>query len=476
MPPPGKLPDMAAARGRCLRERTERWKEKYRNKYRGKRKFFLINAVLAGGILLGGWYYFLAPNAWAVMVNGRQVAVTADRAEVDRIIQDILAEKMTADSIGLKIADQVSFQRVRISSRAVMDAEGLKEALQQALHITANATVITIDGRPEIVVASDSVADAVLEQYKKDYLPPPGSGEIQEVKFLEEVTYEHRPASPEEILTPEQALARLKGMSGKNMEYVVKQGDSLWSIARAHGLLVDDIKAANPELKGERLDIGQRLRLTVAQPLLEVMVVYNQEVRETVPYDVKIKENEELFRGQERVIQSGAEGERLVTYRIVTKNGNQVEKNVIGEQVLKEPVTQVVERGTRMVLASRGGSGILSWPVRGPITSPFGYRGGEFHTGMDIGGNIGQPVGAAADGRVTFAGYDGGYGRMVIIDHGGGLVTRYAHLSGFNVRVGQRVSRGQVIGYVGTSGRTTGPHLHFEVLVNGNFRNPAGYL
>ncbi|MBC7323857.1 MAG: peptidoglycan DD-metalloendopeptidase family protein, partial [Moorella sp. (in: Bacteria)] len=173
----------------------------------------------------------------------------------------------------------------------------------------------------------------------------------------------------------------------------------------------------------------------------------------------------------------GSEGERLVTYQIVTRNGTQVEKKVIEQQVLKEPVTKIVERGTRVVLASRsGGSGRLAWPIQGTITSPYGYRGREFHTGLDIAGSIGEPVGAAEDGTVTFVGYDGGYGRMIAIDHGGGLVTRYAHLSGYNVRSGQQVSRGQVIGYVGVSGRTTGPHLHFEVLVNGSFRNPYEFL
>jgi murein DD-endopeptidase MepM/ murein hydrolase activator NlpD len=200
-------------------------------------------------------------------------------------------------------------------------------------------------------------------------------------------------------------------------------------------------------------------------------------VKEPVPYEVKVETNTDLLRGQERVKQAGSEGERLVTYQVVTKNGVQVEKKVIQQQVLKEPVTKIVERGTRVVLASRGGgSGRLAWPTRGIITSPYGYRGREFHSGMDIDGYVGQPVGAAEDGTVTFAGYDGGYGRMITIDHGGGLVTRYAHLSGFNVRVGQRVNRGQVIGYVGVSGRTTGPHLHFEVLVNGSFRNPSGFL
>ncbi|MDK2817687.1 MAG: hypothetical protein PWR22_2316 [Moorella sp. (in: firmicutes)] len=474
MPPPGKLPDVAAIAGRLLKDWPARWKEAPRN----KKIFFIISGILAGGLLLlAGWYRLTVPNAWAVMVNGRQVAVVSRQVDINQAIQDILKESGSGNYQGLKITDQIDYKKVRVNPREIIDGQQLKNILQETLHFVAAATVITINGQPELVVRDDSVADAVLAQLKQSYLPPPGSGEVQEVKFLEEVAYEHRSVRPEEILNPEAALARLKGTTTASQEYVVKEGDSLWTIAREHGLLVDDIRAANPELQGERLDIGQRLRLTTAKPLLQVMVVYRQEVKEPVPYEVKVETNTDLLRGQERVKQAGSEGERLVTYQVVTKNGVQVEKKVIQQQVLKEPVTKIVERGTRVVLASRGGgSGRLAWPTRGIITSPYGYRGREFHSGMDIDGYVGQPVGAAEDGTVTFAGYDGGYGRMITIDHGGGLVTRYAHLSGFNVRVGQRVNRGQVIGYVGVSGRTTGPHLHFEVLVNGSFRNPSGFL
>ncbi|WP_258358873.1 M23 family metallopeptidase [Moorella sulfitireducens] len=474
MPPPGKLPDLVAGAGRFIKEWPARWKETYRDKNR----LWAISCILAGGLLLlVTGYQLTAPNSWAVMVNGNQVAVVNSRADADRIIQEILQESGAGSYQGLQVADQIDYQKIRVARQDIMDDRALKDILKEKLHLAAAATVITINGQPELAVRDDSTADAVLAQLKQAYLPPPGSGDVQEVKFLEEITFEHRTARPEEILTPEEALEKLKGTATVSEEYVVKEGDSLWAIAREHGLLVEDIKAANPELQGDRLDIGQRLKLTKGKPLLQVMVVYSQEVKEPVPYKVKVENNSELLRGQERVIQAGSEGERLVTYRIVTRNGVQVEKEVLQEQVLKEPLTKIVERGTRVVLASRsGGSGRLAWPIRGTITSPYGYRGREFHSGMDIGGYIGQPVGAAEAGKVTFVGYDGGYGRMITIDHGEGLVTRYAHLSGYNVRVGQQVSRGEVIGYVGVSGRTTGPHLHFEVLVNGSFRNPSGYL
>ena len=122
------------------------------------------------------------------------------------------------------------------------------------------------------------------------------------------------------------------------------------------------------------------------------------------------------------------------------------------------------------------------WPVEGQVTASFGERidpfngEGAFHSGVDIGSTYGAPVIAPADGVVTFSDQLGGYGRAIKIDHGHGISTRYGHLSGFAVTAGQAVHRGDVIGFIGTSGRSTGPHLHYEVRINDTPVNPYKYL
>ncbi len=122
--------------------------------------------------------------------------------------------------------------------------------------------------------------------------------------------------------------------------------------------------------------------------------------------------------------------------------------------------------------SSRG----LDWPVEGPVTSPYGMRWGRMHEGIDIGVPPGTPIHAAASGAVVYAGWMEGYGNLVAIDHGDGLSTAYAHQSQLAVSVGETVVRGQVIGYVGSTGHSTGPHLHFEVRVHGAPVDPLGYL
>ena len=116
------------------------------------------------------------------------------------------------------------------------------------------------------------------------------------------------------------------------------------------------------------------------------------------------------------------------------------------------------------------------WPVNGPVTSPFGWRWGRMHEGIDIGVGYGTPIHAAASGRVAYAGWMSGYGNLVAIDHGRGISTAYGHQSRLAVSVGQVVSQGQTIGYVGCTGHCFGPHLHFEVRINGSPVDPLGYL
>ena len=129
-----------------------------------------------------------------------------------------------------------------------------------------------------------------------------------------------------------------------------------------------------------------------------------------------------------------------------------------------------------------GGTGQLIWPVNAPVVSPFGYRihpilhYRKMHTGIDLAAGYGVPIRAADSGTVIYATWMGGYGNVIIVDHGGGISTLYAHQSSLAAGNGQRVGRGQVIGYVGSTGFSTGPHLHFEVRVNGTPVDPMGYL
>ena len=143
---------------------------------------------------------------------------------------------------------------------------------------------------------------------------------------------------------------------------------------------------------------------------------------------------------------------------------------------LAERIRQAQQQSSSAPVVVSSGSGVLGWPVSGPVTSGFGLRWGRMHEGIDIAVAEGTPVRAAGAGTVIYAGWMGGYGNLVVVDHGNGLSTAYAHNSSLGVGVGQSVTAGQVVSYSGNTGNSTGPHVHFEVRVNGSAVDPLGYL
>ncbi len=201
-------------------------------------------------------------------------------------------------------------------------------------------------------------------------------------------------------------------------------------------------------------------------------VVYDTEL----PYAVEYVEDPSLPLGQTEIRTKGVNGVERITAQIRYQDGNVVESSILSTETVTETVDEVIAVGS----VSGVSVGNFQWPLRGSISSPFGYReifgGTSFHSGIDISADYGTEFRAADGGVVTFADYQGTYGNLIVVDHGGGIVTYYAHCSDVLVCVGDKVHQGQVIGLVGTTGRTTGPHLHFEIRVNGEAIDPMPSL
>lgn len=216
-------------------------------------------------------------------------------------------------------------------------------------------------------------------------------------------------------------------------------------------------------------------------------IVYTREIA----YDITTEYDESQPSSYENVKTEGENGEEEVTVRTVYVDGVQTDAYETDSEVIKEAVDEVVVKGSdsssegtsssSTSSSSSYGSGSFIWPVpyTHNITSEFGMRWGRLHGGIDIadGGVYGQPIVAADSGTVILAGNQGdGYGNYVIIDHGNGYKTLYGHMSSVAAYTGQQVSQGEVIGYVGSTGNSTGPHLHFEIRVNDVQTDPLGYV
>lgn len=236
------------------------------------------------------------------------------------------------------------------------------------------------------------------------------------------------------------------------LKHSVQRGESFWTIARQYGIDVDTLTAANEGIDPTRLQPGQEVRVpnlngalhAVAQgdTLWDIAQLYQTDLQE-----------------------------------IVRVNGLDDPSRLRPGTVLLIPGAQALVAQRLLLVDSNGRlRRAFDWPVRGRISSRFGPRWGRMHEGLDIAVNTGTRVRAAADGVVRFAGWNGGYGYLVVIDHGRGIETRYAHNSRLQVKRGQRVSRGEVIALSGSTGNSTGPHVHFEIRQNGKPVDPLRYL
>jgi len=203
---------------------------------------------------------------------------------------------------------------------------------------------------------------------------------------------------------------------------------------------------------------------------------------ELIPFEEIIIEDDSMYEDEVIIKSEGNEGIMLRTFcAIQNKQNNDEEQLLIDERIISEPVNKEIIIGTRKVRTT--GDKSFVYPKLGVLTSNFGVRvlddNEEFHSGLDIAANIGDVVVAAKSGTVITAeanGDNGGYGKYVKIQHDDGIVTLYGHLSKVSVSVGDYIKQGHEIGLAGDTGRVTGPHLHFEIIVNGRKVNPLPYL
>lgn len=247
-----------------------------------------------------------------------------------------------------------------------------------------------------------------------------------------------------------------------------------------------------PDILTEREAKKELLSGNEGEGYLTVVVTREKSAIETIGCEEEYKPEPDMYVGETRVEDEGQDGAQKVTKKIVSENGKTVDENVVEVETIREPSNRVVLTGTRNYDGFGGSSdavdaGVsykddatyttLAIPVEEVhVTSRFGPRWGGFHHGLDLGAPMGSDIYAADSGTVYHAGYSGGYGNLIKIDHGNGMQTYYAHCSSLLAAEGQKVERGQRIALIGSTGNSTGPHLHFEVIVNGSRIDPMDIL
>lgn len=378
-------------------------------------------------------------TALQVIYNGKTIGYVQSEKDFD--VGKEMAEKLLSkDSTALLSAP--TFKAVKVQPNELSAPLSISEELIASCNTEYTmACGVYIDGEFLCAVQNESDARAVFDSILSTYEKKAHSG--TSVAFVEEIQYTH-------------------GLYPENSSAVID----------------------SKELKD------------LAESKVRVKVMKTRQRKESVPFETVKRKSAYLYKGTTKTSQKGQKGERLITELLTYIDGKLSYTSVVSSAITKAPVDEIILVGTKqgnIYSWYSGGTyyqGSFIWPTRGAnsISSYYGYRnpsisGWGFHGGIDIvtgyGNSSGVPVVAAASGTVVTAirGYSG-YGHTVVIDHGGGLRTRYAHMQpgSLTVYVGQKVSMGQQIGRIGSTGNSTGPHLHFEVLLNGVKQNPLNYV
>ena len=457
---------------------------KFAGKYSWKLLATTLNhvcPVLAIGLLIGTVQYFTSlPLALEVEYDGENIGYIMDESVFDeaesmvrnRIIYEKYEEPEDAvPKFTLTVADEsqlsdsyaIADQIIQYSGNEIVQADGL--------YIDDEFVGATTDG--------DSMM-LMLEKLKEPYLEEYPDAKVEFTSKIRVREGLYPVSSVVELANIEEYLS--SEVEGEKI-YIAQAGDAPYTIARNNGISLANLLELNPDID-KKLLIGQEVLISQSQPLLGVKATVTTNYTEEVAFRINRTIDPSQYATYSKVTQTGENGLREVEEELVYINGMVAERNIISSEMLVEPVNQEITVGSKSMASYYGMSAGTAtsngyiWPVGGyggyVSCHLWGYYG---HTGMDIAGApIGTPIYATAAGTVIVSQQRPGYGKYIIIDHGNGLQTYYLHCSALYVSAGQKVNQGQTIAALGSTGNSTGPHLHIEFRVNGAVKNPVNYI
>lgn len=431
-----------------------------------------------------------------IYASNQYVGLVSDEKAIKELFNEKLARASAKyDNLSLSTGADISIVSEKVFDKQTNDTKIL-DKLDSLLTIEAEAFALSVNNEIAVYVSDLATYDEVVKNLKlqsvsekelaeldarkhsSQSLPELKNNEtrIVEVKLSESISGVTQQTKPENIMTAVEAIKYLQKGTLEEKVYTVQSGDVFSRIAANYDLTSAKLTELNKEVDEKSvLQIGQELLVTDYKPLVNVEVVREKKVTEEVQFENQEQKSDEMFKGDSKIIQEGSNGIKEMTYLIREQNGTRIDSSMKQEVVVKEVKNNIVLKGTK-IIPSRG-TGQFSWPtVGGYVSSKMGDRWGSFHRGIDIARPSDYTIKAADNGVVTFAGNDGSYGNKVVVDHNNGYQTIYAHLASINVNIGQSVPVGTNLGIMGATGRSTGIHLHFEIIQNGENINPLSFL
>ncbi len=472
----GALRANAAARLERLERNVDgllfRWDD-FKQTHRLRPSRFLAVALLTGVVSTAAVLY---TPACAVIMDGQELGLVTTKAQV-QAIEDRVEDRVSA-ILGrpYEMEDQVTLNWRVVNKRELTSPITLENALFNQVSEVTRGYVLTLDGQPIATQTTSQGLRDLIDSLKAPYV----NENTIRAEFTTPLELHYEYVDVRQVTDDLSAVtALLTSNSVEPMIYTVQAGDTTSAIALRQDMSLSDLLAMNPGVEADKLWIGQELTVRQSVPYLGVRTVDQVTYEEVVEPPVEYVDDNTMYQGDSKVLEPGAEGLNQVTAQITYLSGQEDHRDILSTQVLTAPVTKVVAQGTKERPKTMP-KGYFIWPVRGVITSGYGNRSlfgtRNFHGGIDIYVPTGTSVKAADGGTVITAEYNRSYGYYVVISHGNGKTTYYAHNSKLLVSVGDKVYQGQVIAKSGATGNVTGPHCHFEVRINGQRQNPRNYL
>ena len=416
---------------------------------------YVVNTVLSYNYVL------------AVEVNGKVVGHVENEQVFDAATAE-LTQRIDALGDESREFTVTPTYSVDVSDELMNEAQMANVLLRESSDEIQEATAIYVDGSLLAVTTEGEALHEFIDSLKAPYEDPDNPN--LRVEFTKDVELQDGNLYFTDSLTDLQSIIDiLTGEEQGQVTYTVQQGDVPSSVASMFGMSVAQLQAENPQQDIlNEFFVGDVLTISQAMPYLEVKRVVTRTVQEEIPFDTVTNDSADLPFDTYKIEQEGETGLDEVVYEdTYYGDSNTAETVEISRATLKEPVTRVRLRGTKLAngMVVSGTNGTWVWPV--PNYKGVSRWMSSGHKGVDIRANYGASIIASDGGVVTTAGWHHDYGYYVIINHGGGRRTLYAHCSSLAVHAGQAVSQGQVIAYVGSTGDSTGNHCHFEMYENG---------
>ena len=432
--------------------------------------------------------------ALQVNYNNKNIGYIADESVYTQA-QEMARERIeiggAAENIAVEeMLDKAGYELKLITLNQLNDAPTICDRLiENSDQNLTNACGIYVDDA--FICAVKNRADA--ENVFNSVLEPHQNKEKNSfAAFVEKVEYRPGlyPDDAQTMWDASQLAQRVNTPKSGEKNYIAVDGDTDYGIARAHGLTDRRFEELNPE-RGKYVHAGDKYIIASEVNFVQVKIMRTENRMTEIGYITETSNNSSMFQGDKRTVREGEPGQERVTELVTYVDGQRIGVSEISRTVVKEPVAAMVQVGTKSTKVTGYGGGTYNYSNKGfvwpaprctVISSHYGPRRMGYHTGVDLilpgGGSTGAVIVAAKSGVVEEARWAGGYGYCVVINHGDGYKTRYAHMQSgsMSVSAGQKVSAGQGIGRVGRTGNTTGPHLHFEVIYRGQQQNPMNYI